>query len=500
MNAAPTAVTKSSIEVEDQRSAAPDVRETHTGVVVLVGDRAYKAKKPVVTDFLDFSTPERREAACAREVELNSRIAPDSYIGVSHLSDPTGGPPEPVIVMRRYADALRLASLVKRGESVEHHVAAIAEAVARFHQRATRSRAIDWSGNVAAIRARWTENLDELRLQPPTASATEDIDEVRRLANQFIDGRAALFAQRVNGRRIVDGHGDLLADDIFCLPDGPVLLDCLEFDDDLRYVDCIDDIAFLAMDLDYLGRRDLSDHLVQTYLRLTDDPAPMSLQHFYIAYRAVVRAKVDCIRAGQGDAAALGNARRHLDVAREYLRTGAVRLILVGGGPGTGKSTLARALGKRLQADVLSTDDVRRELSQTGEIDGTRGDYNTGLYKPDNVGAVYTTMLQRASLLLASGHTVILDGTWRDVDHRQLARETARRGCCPMVELACTVSLEQAQARILERRGTTSDATPEIATAIAGDMHNWGGAHLIHTNGPLGDSVAEAHQICCLAT
>ena len=120
-----------------------EIRETHTSVVVLVGDRAYKSKKPVTTDFLDFSAPEARERACEREVELNRRLAPDSYLGVAHLSDPSGGPAEPVVVMRRYPDESRLATRVRNGDLVTASVERVAEELARFHERADRGRAID---------------------------------------------------------------------------------------------------------------------------------------------------------------------------------------------------------------------------------------------------------------------------------------------------------------------------------------------------------------------
>ena len=131
-----------------------------------------------------------------------------------------------------------------------------------------------------------------------------------------------LFAQRITDRRIVDGHADLLADDIFCMPDGPVVLDCLEFDDGLRYVDGIDDAAFLAMDLEFLGRKDLGEFFLERYCQLSGDPAPAALMDFYIAYRAIVRAKVDCVRFAQGRYEALADARRHLDIALDHLRAG----------------------------------------------------------------------------------------------------------------------------------------------------------------------------------
>ncbi len=113
--------------------AAAEIHETHTGIVALVGDRAYKVKKPVTTDFLDFSSVDQREQVCVREVRLNQRLAPDSYLGVAHFSGPQDGPAEPVIVMRRYPDSRRLTSIVLSGEPVLEHLSAIADAMARFH-------------------------------------------------------------------------------------------------------------------------------------------------------------------------------------------------------------------------------------------------------------------------------------------------------------------------------------------------------------------------------
>jgi aminoglycoside phosphotransferase family enzyme/predicted kinase len=484
--------------------AAPfaQVRETHTGLVFLVGDRAYKAKKPVVTDFLDFGTTDRREQACAREVVLNSRLSPDSYLGVAYFSDPQGGLPEPVIVMRRYPDSCRLATLVKGGEPVDEQLRAVALVLSRFHESAPRGRDIDAQARVDAVAARWQENLTELERFAEACVpelAVESIREVRRLATQFISGRSVLFAQRIAERRIVDGHADLLADDIFCLPDGPALLDCLEFDDHLRYVDVIDDAAFLAMDLEFLGRPDLAAVFLDQYRRFAGDSAPAALTDFYIAYRAVVRAKVDCVRFTQGHADAVADAQRHLAIALDHLRAGTVRLMLIGGGPGTGKTTLARSLAQRVGAQVISTDDVRRELQQSGAISGTPGVLDTGLYTAENVAAVYDAVLRRAHLALCAGQSVILDGTWGDPQHRERARQLADETCSAILEFACTAPLDAAVARVQNRPATTSEATAEVAVALADRDEGWQGAHRINTNRPLADSVAEAQEICCLA-
>lgn len=477
-------------------TAAPyvDVHETHTGVVVLVGDRAFKAKKPVLTDFLDFRTPERRERACRREVELNSRLSPDSYLGVAHLTDPAGGPEEPIVVMRRYHDNQRLASMVTRDRdgSVAGVLDAIAAVLARFHERAERGPVISAQGEAGAIRERWRENLAELDRYAGSTLSAESLASVGRLADEFLSGRAALFRRRVDDGFIVDGHGDLLADDIFWAQGEPALLDCLEFDDELRYVDCVDDAAFLAMDLEFLGREDLGDHFLQRYAAHSGHPTPPALRDFYIAYRAVVRAKVDCVRLSQGKSEAAADAARHLDIAARRLRGGAVRLALVGGNPGTGKSTLARALAEQTGAQIISTDDVRRELRESGVISGDAGVLDRGLYSPDKVATVYEAVLRRARPLLGDGRSVILDGTWRDPDARAHAHRLASQTHSAIVEFACSATADTAAGRIATRRGGNSEVTPEIAAALAERRAGWDTAHRIDTSRPVRDSVREA--------
>ena len=473
-----------------------EIRETHTGVVVLVGDRAYKGKKPITTDFLDHSTPERRERSCEREVELNRRLAPDTYLGLAHLSDPSGAA-EPVVVMRRHPDAARLSTRVRNNEPVTSALERVADELARFHVRADRNRAIDEQGKVRAVDWRWQENIAELKRFAGTVLPADKIGDLEQLATQFIAGRSVLFTTRVEERCIVDGHGDLLADDIFCLPDGEVeILDCLEFDDSLRYVDVIDDAAFLAMDLEFLAGRELADYFLMTYARLSGDAAPSSLKHFYIAYRAVVRAKVDCIRVNQGHPDAAADAVRHLDIAIDHLRAGSVRLVLVGGGPGTGKTTLAHRLAERVGAQVVSTDEVRRELQQSGTVTGSPGVLDRGLYSAENVGEVYHAVLRHAHLLLAGGQSVILDGTWRDPRHRAAARQLASDTHSVLSEILCVASPETAAARVAGRPpGGVSDATPGIAEALNRAGADWRDAHHIDTDQPLADSIRDAESV-----
>ena len=473
-----------------------ELHETHTGLVVLIGDLAYKVKKPIRTDFLDFSTSERRERACQRELELNRRLAPNSYLGVAHLSAAWAGTSEPVLVMKRHPDSCRLATMVRRDQQITEALMAIAGLLASFHGSAERGRQVAAQGTVDAINARWEANFAELQQFVGAVVNRQRIDAVKRLAAEFIAGREPLFTGRVRGGRIVDGHGDLLADDIFCLPDGPEMLDCLEFDDNLRYVDTIDDAAFLAMDLEFLGRKDLGELFLAQYSKLAADPAPQSLKDFYIAYRALVRAKVHCVRFTQGHRDAAADASRLLDVALEHLQVCSLRVAVVGGGPGTGKTTLAHALANQVGAAVISTDEVRRAMQDSGAIGGEVGVLDAGLYSDANVAAVYGEVLRQADIQLSNGRSVILDGTWRDPHRRDQARQLAIRTHSAEFELRCDTSVGTAAHRVATRpTGGLSDATPEIATALADGGQRWPGAHHIDTGRPLSESVCAAEKL-----
>ena len=440
------------------------MRETHTGVVVLAGDRAFKAKKPVSTDFLDFRTLEQRESVCFREVKLNSRLSPDSYLGVAHLTDPTGGPAEPIVVMRRYHDEDRLASMVTRdpdesGDSVRGVLDTIAGVLARFHERAERGPAINAQGEAGAIDRRWRQNLSELDRYVDTLDVSaETVSRIQRLAAEFIAGREPLFAHRIEEGLIVDGHGDLLADDIFCVQGEPALLDCLEFDDELRYVDCIDDAAFLAMDLEFLGRKDLGDYFLQRYALYSAHSAPSSLRDFYIAYRAVVRAKVDCVRAVAGQIG--GHRRRCADTSP--LRSSTCRTVASvwrwsAEIQGPASRRLRMRSPKRAGAQVISTDEhtsgttgSRRHHRRRSGVLGRRG-----CIAPDNVATVYDVALRRARQLLGDGQSVILDGTWRDPHARAHAHRLASETHSAMVELMCVATNDTAAERIATEAAAT---------------------------------------------
>ncbi|MCW0214363.1 MAG: AAA family ATPase [Pseudonocardia sp.] len=471
------------------------IQETHIGVVVLVGERAYKLKKAVRTAFCDFSTAELRHRALDRELALNRRLAPDVYLGTGEITEP--GPDgvvstEPMLVMCRMPAERRLSTLVLQGHDVREALRDTARLMAAFHARSERSPEITVEGGRCALTERWRHNLDELEPFRGDLVDTDVLTAVGHLALAFLQGRGPLFEDRQDRGRIVDGHGDLLPDDVFCLDDGPRLLDCLDFDDRLRHLDGLDDVAFLAMDLERLGAPAAARAFLDAYVEFSGDPAPVSLRHHYIAYRAVVRAKVACLRHAQGDPAAAGDAAAHLALALRHLERGAVRLVLVGGLPGTGKTSVGGGLADRVGAVLLSSDRIRKELAGIDPARSAASAFRTGLYDSAHTHSVYTELLRRAAALLGRGESVVLDASWTSAEHRTAAASLATRGASPLVQLECRTEAATARERLRSRGATPSDATSEIAAAMAEVAEPWPGSTGIRTTGSVAESVRAA--------
>ncbi|WP_256788174.1 AAA family ATPase [Frankia sp. AvcI1] len=494
--------------------AATETRETHSAVLYLTADRVYKRKKPVNLGFLDFTDRRTREAVCLAEVALNRRLAPDVYLGVADLRDDSGEVIDHLVVMRRMPTSRRLSTLVRRGHLLGPALRSVARALAVFHQRCETSPLIATAGEQATLEDLWREGMAGIAAYRGTQLDAAVVDDIGRLALRYLAGRAELLAERTRAGWIRDGHGDLLADDIFCLDDGPRILDCIEFDPRLRFGDVLGDVAFLAMDLERLGAPEEAAEFLEAYREFSGEVHPRSLQHFYVAYRAFVRAKVACIRGGQGDPDAAENARRLLAVAHRHLRAGRVRLVVVGGLPGTGKTTLASRLAEVGDGWVLLRSDIiRQELvgeppaeaphqqpaadtappAADADAGGFDAQFGVGRYAPEITDATYAEMLRRARAALCRGESVVLDASWSSARHRDAAAAVAADVCADLVELHCVTAPEVAAARIARRMAAgpdPSEATVAIHRAMAARADPWPRAAVIRT----AVTVAEALQ------
>jgi aminoglycoside phosphotransferase family enzyme len=274
--------------------------QTHISYIFLVGDRAYKVKKPVNFGFLDYSTLGRREHFCRREVELNRRLAPALYLGVEPIVETPAGervgaegvPVEWCVVMRRLPEDRLLSALLVRGEVADEDIAPVARKVAAFHREAETCGAIDEFGRPETIRVNTDENFHQLAPYVGRTISAAQLARIRDFTDRFLAQKANRFAERIAEQRIRDCHGDLHAASI-CLTDDIQIFDCVEFNDRFRYGDVASEVAFLAMDLERFGRADLAWRFVETYRQVSGDRLPDDLFQFYLCYRAVVRAKVE---------------------------------------------------------------------------------------------------------------------------------------------------------------------------------------------------------------
>jgi aminoglycoside phosphotransferase family enzyme/predicted kinase len=462
----------------------PELRETHISWVVLAGDYAYKVKKPVDFGFLDFTSFEKRAAACADEVRLNRRLCPDVYLGVSDLvarngAIRLGGPGrlvEPVVRMRRLPERGMLPALLRR-EVVDRRLAArIGRLLAKFHATAATGPGVDEFGAPEAIANEWEENFAQVSLFIGRALSKEMLEGCHGYVEAFLRDRRELLTGRVAEGRVREGHGDLHAANICVEGKRLHLFDCLEFSARFRCADVAAEVAFLAMDLDHYGRADLAADFVHAYVRASGDRELLDLLDFYKCYRAFVRGKVAALRLAEPGLAAaaaaesLESARAYFDLASAYAG-GLDRwtLILVMGLPASGKTSLAAALAGRLGLVHLSSDWIRKELSGMPPTKHGADPFGRGLYAPGEKRRVYAALRRRAADHLRAGRPVVLDATFGDPSERAQVVRLAERLGARLVTLVCRADEATLRARLAARGGaanSTSDARPELWNAL----------------------------------
>ena len=459
-------------ELPDFGTAPARVAETHISVLLFFRDKVYKIHKPVHFDFLDLRDRTARAADCRREVELNRRLAPDVYLGVADLVM-DGEPVDHMVVMRALPQGRQLASLLQGDENLETWLDRVAAVLSSFHRTAVRSAEISKCASPSALALKWKDNFDEVTrlVDPPLDRGIEA--EIRCLVAHWLSSHRALLETRLAEGLVCDGHGDLQASDIYCLDDGIRILDCLEFSDRLRWDDVCADVAFLAMDLERLGRSDAASLFVGAYERHSGHRLPPPLLHFHIGLRAYVRAKVACLRSEQNGVG--WNAASDLQaLALKHLRSARSAVVLVGGLPGTGKSALAAGLTAETGWPLIRSDEIRRQQSEGPDR-----------YAPECRAAVYGELLSSARERLAGGESVVLDASWISAEERALAARVAEDAQCELLSIRCVCDDSIGADRIKERLALgddLSEATVAVRDVMETGMDEWPSAIVIDTS------------------
>ena len=444
--------------------------DTHISIVWLVGDRAYKLKRAVKFDYVDFSTTELRRVACEAEIRLNRRTAPSLYLGVrpiTRASDGTlalGGTGEPidwVVEMKRFDQETLFDRLADRGRLDIKLMEALGSTIAALHADA-RIRT-DQGGRAGMT---WVADGNAIDLLDYGANVLEpaSCSVLAAGTRQALCRHASRLDSRCRGGMVRECHGDLHLRNI-CLVDGrPTIFDGVEFNDRISCVDVLYDLAFLLMDL---WRRDLRAHanaVFNEYIRLTTDVDALCLLPLFLSCRAAVRAKTSVMSASmQSDAGRRSDledaAKRYLAFACEFLQPAQARLIAIGGVSGSGKSTLAQALapgvGAAPGALLVRSDAIRKGLM--GVMPSTR--LNPSGYEPAVTRRVYQTMAARAGAALRAGHSVVADAVFARQEDRDAIAAVAREAGAPFAGFWIEAPREILARRMAERPLDISDAT-----------------------------------------
>jgi uncharacterized protein len=446
--------------------------DTHGASVFLEGERALKIKRAVRFPYLDYSTLEKRKAACDEEIRINRPFAPQIYrrvvpitqAGDGSLSiDGNGQPVEYAIEMTRFDERRTVDHLAEAGPLKPELVEAIADAISASHAIAPPVQAEPWinsipgfiEGNAAAFR--------EAACFP-----ADDIEDLRQASLSAFSGFRGLLERRGRQGLVRRCHGDLHLANIVLIDHKPVLFDAIEFDPDMASTDVLYDLAFPVMDFIRYDRRAAANALLNRYLatKPAENLDALAALPLFMSLRSAIRANVLLARLSRGNpdkADVMRSARAYFELARRTIGPPAPMLVAIGGLSGTGKSVLARALAPGIMplpgAVVLRTDVLRKQLFQVSETDRLP----ESAYRPEITEQIYEILLQRAVRVLAQGHSVVVDAIFADQAERDAIRDAARKLNVRFAGLFLVADVTTRMSRVGRRERDASDATPEIA-------------------------------------
>lgn len=439
--------------------------ETHISTVFLAGDYAYKVKKSVNFGFLDFSTLALRQQYCQEELRLNQRLAPDLYLAIDAIYyDGThfnltgeGEVVEYAIRMQRFNRQLQFDNQLSHGALELKDIEALAEFVADFHNRTPSAPQDSHYGNYKSIVSPMRQNFEQIRSLTDEPDIHRKVEKIERWTKKFAKrGKSNLKARKASGF-IKECHGDMHLSNITHWQGQPMIFDGIEFNPDLYWIDTINEIAFLTMDLDKRGAYHLSHHFLNVYLERTGDYEGIMLLRFYQAYRALVRAKVCALSAhnchlSKAEANTHWKAcRDYLKLAKRYTKTTKPMLCITHGVSGSGKSTLAQEAVDELGFIRLRSDVERKRLAGIDSQDRSHSGLESGLYTPEMTEATYTQLVELSRLLLQNNFSVVVDATFLTRQNRAPFQELAAELGCHFLILCTETTLSVLESRIQER-------------------------------------------------
>jgi aminoglycoside phosphotransferase family enzyme/predicted kinase len=464
--------------------------QTHISWVFIAPPFVFKVKKPVNLGFLDFSTLEKRQHFCQREIELNRRLCPQVYLGAVPIYEtdfgfsfePSGETVEYAVKMTELPHGWFLSELLEKNLVGEKEINRVISTLHRFYQSETPTPEIERWGTPEKLKISTDENFAQVEPFVGKTISSAAFGAIRHFTDQFYIANDDLFHERILRHRILDCHGDLHLDHVHLTPEATTIFDCIEFNDRFRFIDIANDLAFLAMDFDFKGRSDLGNLLFRNAARELGDAGMVKVANFYKCYRAFVRGKVESIQATEKETTNPQEherqASRYFRLALRYAIAGSQPLVLVVmGGVGSGKTTVAKQLASELDWPVFSSDEIRKTLAGVPLAQRTPSELRHKIYSADMTQRTYTKLIEdglavircsqdRRSRSDATRTGAILDATFSTRALRKLLRDE----CWKANVQFQFVDLEVDPGEIKERLKARDEKTNETSDARLEDF------------------------------
>lgn len=445
--------------------------ETHISWVMVVGELAYKFKKAVHFDFLDFSTLSARHFYCKEELRLNCRLAPDIYLDVVPVTgniekpaiDQPGVPIEYVVKMRAFDQQSLWTHRLKNELISIAEIDALAQKIAAFHKNVgTASVDSPW-GAPKLIYTIADENFIQIAGLANASPERRKIQELRHWEMLQREKLNKAFKQRKAQGFVRECHGDLHSENILTLNGKVEVFDCIEFNEGMRWIDVMNDIAFICMDMQFRGRHDLATRFINLYLEMTGDYEGLSVLRYYQVQRALVRCKVALLRTAQLTAGSQSadtldeQGEQYLNFAVDCIQLASPALIITHGYSGSGKSTLAGSLIELFGAIRLRSDVERKRMHGLDAMSSAKNVSEQGLYDPISTRRTYERLGTLARHVVESGYPVVVDATFLKREQRQLFAALATELGVPFFILDVHASKEIMRTRLASRAKLNQD-------------------------------------------
>lgn len=459
--------------------ASLELLETHISWVILTGTYAYKIKKSVKLDFLDFSTLERRRHFCEEELRLNRRMAPQLYLDVvpicgSEKVPRVGGAGRAIeyaVKMHQFRQSAQLDKQLDAGFLNENDMRDLAATIATYHRDAA---VLDFSSDQDAMRQVRAPQLENF----PLINSVTDMNTTHRVqewtAQSLRDLEHTLIDRHKNGN-VRECHGDLHLKNLVRLSSGIVAFDCVEFSAALRNIDVISDLAFLAMDLVACARQDLAGILVNRYLECTGDYSGMSVFGLYFVYHCMIRAKIAAVRSAErrdeeGRLEDIAELKRYLAVAVRWIKRPAPIVVGMRGFSGSGKTWLSSQLLSELPVVRVRSDIERKRYLGLAESASSASQPGRGAYTARARADVYAVVMEIADGLIEAGFNVIADASFLMRKDRELLEALADRKDAALVWVDVSADNDEMVRRLRHRAATRDDAS-EADTGVLDYQH-----------------------------